>query len=90
MNQKQAIIEKVKQLAGNSYLFLDTAIEVKITPHSPSVNIWALCISPDDSIYLMDADEHWHELEETDLNYSLILATVYQRVNTIYKQFLAA
>lgn len=87
MDLKTEIIEKVKRLAGNNFLYLDTALVVKETPHTIPVNVWAVCVGPDDEIYLMDADEQWERLEETDDNYQLVLSTVCQRVKFIYKQY---
>ena len=34
----QECIEIVKNLAGNDYLYFDTAVEVKITPHTYPFN----------------------------------------------------
>lgn len=82
---KKIIIEKVKQLAGNNYLYFEDAISVKQTPHSIPVKMWAVCVK-DDAIYLMDSDEQWHELAEGDVNYHLVMASLFQRVMFIQKQ----
>jgi hypothetical protein len=83
---KKIIIEKVKQMAGNNWLNLDDAIQVKKTPHSPACRIWAICISPDNVIYLMDNNEQSFPLEENDINHNLVIASLYQRVMLINKK----
>lgn len=87
---KKIIIEKVKQMAGNTFLFFEDAISVKKTPHSIPVKIWAIVISPDNVIYLMDSNEQSFPLEETDINYHLVIASLYQRVMSMYKAYQAA
>jgi hypothetical protein len=84
---KKLIIEQVKEMVGERYLYFDDAISVKKTPHSIPVKMWAVSISPDDVIYLMDSNQEWNPLEETDMNYHLVIASLYQRVVSIYKQF---
>lgn len=84
---KKQIIDLVKKMAGHNYLYLDSVLQVKKSPHSPSASIWAIAISPDDNIWLMDANEQWFELEDSDINYSLVLSTLFQRVQTIYKNY---
>ena len=80
----------VKQLAGHEFLYLETALVVKKTPHTYPLSVWAVSVSPANQIFLMDADEQWFELEEGDISYSLLIATLYQRVRTIYLQYQAA
>jgi hypothetical protein len=87
---KQEITRMVKQLAGHEFLYLETALVVKKTPHSYRVNVWAVCVSPRNQIFLMDDQEQWFELEEKDVNHPLVIATLYQRVSTIYKTYQAA
>lgn len=87
---KSEIIKMVKRLAGHEFLYLDTKLQVKKTPHTIPVNVWAICVSPDDRIYLMDSNEESFELEEGDTDYSLVLNTVYQRIRMIYMQYQAA
>lgn len=86
---KKIIIEKVKQLAGNNYLYFEDAISIKKTPHSIPVKMWAVSISPDDVIYLMDSDQRSFPLEEGDVNYHLVIASLYQRVTFIFRNKVA-
>jgi hypothetical protein len=79
---KKAIIEQVKQIVGEGFLYFDDAIAVKKTPHEPSYRIWAVAVK-DERISLMDSSEEWHELEETDINHNLIIASLFQRVMLI-------
>lgn len=87
---KQQIIESVKNLVGNEFLYFDTSLLIKFTPHTWPIQIWAVCVSPQGDIYLMDGFEEWHKLEETDTNYDRVLSTLYQRISTIEKLFKTA
>ena len=82
---KKIIIEKVKQMAGNTFLFFEDAISVKKTPHSIPVKMWAVCVK-DERIALMDSNQEWFELEEGDINYHLVVASLYQRIIHLSKK----
>ena len=70
----------MKDLVGHDYLYFDTAVEVKTTPHSHPFNAWAVCVSPADDLFVMDSDEQWHKVELSDVNASLVLGSLYQRL----------
>jgi hypothetical protein len=70
----------VKSLAGHDYLYFDQAVEVKVSPHSYPFSAWAVCVSPSDTLYVMDSDEQWHEVELTDNNGALVIGSLYQRL----------
>ncbi len=73
-------IEIVKELVGHEFLYFDTAIEVKVTPHSFPFNAWAVCVSPNNELFVMDSDEQWHQVELTDDNAALVIGSLYQRL----------
>jgi hypothetical protein len=87
---KETIIAMIKDLVGNEYLYFQTSLLVKITPHTWPVQIWAVCVSPKNQIFLMDGLETWNELEETDRNYSVVLQSLFQRMQAIYKTYKTA
>ena len=72
-------VEIVKELVGHEFLYFDTAIEVKVTPHSFPFNAWAVCVSPNNELFVMDSDEEWHQVELTDDN-ALVIGSLYQRL----------
>lgn len=82
---KETIITQVKELVGEGVLYFHTALQAKVTPHTWPVQMWAVCVKGD-RIALMDGVQMWHELEETDKNYPIVLSSLYQRIQTIYKQ----
>lgn len=84
---KQDIINTVSKLVGNHYLYFQAALKAKLSPHTQPFQAWAVCVSPDNELYLMDADEQWQKLEETDLNYPVVLNTLYQRVKLIETKY---
>lgn len=87
---KEQIVEMVKGLVGNEYLYFDTSLLIKLSPHTWPIQIWAVCVSPSNDIYIMDGFEQWEKLEESDRNYSEVLLTLFQRVSRIEKQFKTA
>ena len=80
----------MKDLAGNEYLYFDTAVEVKITPHSYPFAAWGVCASPDNRLFVMDSDEQWHEVELTDDNAALVIGSLYQRLTLMRTQYAKA
>lgn len=83
---KKMIIEMVLATVGNEYLYFGDALKIKKSPHSPVITIWAVCVSPDQEIYLMDSDQEWHKLEETDMDYNLVIASLWARMKVITKK----
>lgn len=76
----------VKELVGHKVLYFDDALKVKKSPHTPDVNIWGISISPKDEIFLMDAQQKWWPLEESDMNYNLVIASLWARMKVISKK----
>lgn len=74
----------VRELVGSEYLYFDTALTIKLSPHSFPVNLWAVCTTPApwNKVYVMDAGQEWHEVAETD---NVLIESLYQRVQTIKK-----
>ncbi|HVF81952.1 MAG TPA: hypothetical protein VM884_08460 [Flavisolibacter sp.] len=72
--------EIVKDLVGHDYLYFETSVEVKTTPHAHPFSAWAVCVSPKDALYVMDAEEQWHEVELEDMNAGLVIGSLYQRL----------
>ena len=83
----QDCIEIVKDLVGHEYLYFDTAVEVKVTPHTPPFAAWAVSVSPKDELYAMDRDEQWHRVELTDMNAALVIGSLYQRLQMMRVQY---
>ena len=73
-------------IVGLDFLYFDTAIEVKQTPHRDPVRIWGVTVNKNGSVWLMTSDQQWHQLETTDLNYNLVAASVYQRLKMYSKK----
>lgn len=70
----------VKDLVGHDYLYFETSVEVKTTPHTYPFSAWAVCVSPKDELFVMDADEQWHQVELEDMNAGLVIGSLYQRL----------
>lgn len=76
----QDIITAIKNLVGANYLYLQDAITIKLNPHTYPVNIWAVCASPNNQLFVMDADENWFEVSEKD---ALVIPSIYQRIKAL-------
>lgn len=83
-------IDLVKNAAGHEYLYFDTAVQVKLTPHSYPFQAWAVCVSPKDELYVMDSDEQWHQLTISDNPAHLMIGSLYQRLSTMRTQYAKA
>jgi hypothetical protein len=73
-------MEIVKNLVGHDYLYFESPVEVKVTPHTYPFSAWAVCVSPKDELYVMDNDEQWHQVELEDYNAALVIGSLYQRL----------
>jgi hypothetical protein len=86
---KEQTVEIIRELVGEGVLYFSTSLLAKVTPHTWPVQMWAVCVK-ENRIALMDGAEMWHELEETDRNYSIVISSLYQRVRTIKQTLKAA
>lgn len=73
-------IDIIRDLVGTEYLYFDSPVEVKTSPHTFPFSAWAVCVSPKDELFVMDADEAWHPVELTDINAALVIGSLYQRL----------
>jgi hypothetical protein len=80
-------IGMVKDLVGHEYLYFETAIQVKLTPHSFPFAAWAVCVSPEDVLYVMDAEEQWHPFSGSDANAALLAGSLYQRLRMLRRNY---
>ena len=79
-NQLKQCIELVKEWVGNEYLYFDTALQVKYSPHHFPFSIWGLCVSPTDTLYVMDSDQQWYPIEAATGTDDLVIGSIYQRL----------
>ena len=86
----QECIDIVKDLVGNEYLYFDSAVEVKVTPHSFPFAAWAVCVCPKNELYVMDCNEQWHQVELDDDNALLVIGSLYQRLRLMRRQYAKA
>lgn len=86
----QECIDMITELVGHEYLYFDSAIEVRVTPHSFPFNAWAVCVSPKDQLYVMGSDEEWHEVELDDHNAALVIGSLYQRLKLMRRDYAKA
>ena len=76
----QECVEIIRELVGNEYLYFDSAVEVKITPHSIPFLAWAVAVSPKDENFIMDNNQEWHMLQIEDMNAGLMIGSLNQRL----------
>jgi len=73
-------VEIVRDLVGHEPLYFETAVEVKVSPHTFPFAAWAVCVSPKEELFVMDSDEQWHQVELSDFNAALVIGSLYQRL----------
>ena len=83
-------VDIVKDLVGTDYLYFESAVEVKVSPHSFPFSAWAVCVSPGNELFVMDSREQWHQVELTDDNASLVIGSLYQRLRLMRTQYAKA
>lgn len=83
-------VELVKDLAGHEYLYFDTALEVKTSPHSYPFQAWGVCVSPRNELYVMDSSQEWHRIEPFVGNAPLVVTSLYQRLQLMRRQYAKA
>ncbi len=83
-------IDIVKGLVGHEYLYFDSKVEVKTSPHTFPFAAWAVCVSPTDDLYVMDADEEWHQVSLSDQKDALVIGSLYQRLRLMRMQYAKA
>jgi len=83
-------IDMIRTLVGDEYLYFDSAVEVKTSPHTPPFAAWAVCVSPAGELYVMDRDEQWHPLETDDRGAALVVGSLYQRLKLMRSRYAKA
>ena len=80
----------VRDLVGNDYLYFDSAVEVKVSPHSFPFAAWGVCVSPKNDLFVMDNNQQWHQVELNDDHASLVIGSLYQRLRLMRIQYAKA
>ncbi|HEX2532814.1 MAG TPA: hypothetical protein VHK69_03705 [Chitinophagaceae bacterium] len=83
-------VEIVRSLAGHEYLYFDTSVEVKTSPHSYPFSAWGVCVSPDSRLYVMDSGQEWHEVEPESDSSGLVIGSLYQRLRLMRTRYAKA
>jgi hypothetical protein len=86
-NITQDCVDIVKDLAGHEYLYFDTALEVRTSPHTFPFQAWGVCASPQDELYVMDGNQEWHKIEPNVGNAYLVLGSLYQRLQLLRRKY---
>jgi hypothetical protein len=82
MNKLQEIINAVKSEAGNEYLYFSEPVRIKLNGHFGTFHIWGARVSPDNVLYVMDADLQWEKVENLPIDL-VVIHYLYERVKTI-------
>jgi hypothetical protein len=86
-NITQECLDIVKDLVGHEYLYFDTALEVRTSPHTFPFQAWGVCVSPENEIYVMDGNQDWHKVEPNVGNAYLVLGSLYQRLQLLKRKY---
>lgn len=82
---KNELLKQIFELLKNHFdgkITFDDPIIVKSGPHSYPVKVYGLEAAYRD-IWVMDDDETWYTLEETDNNFSMIAHSIIQRLKLL-------
>jgi hypothetical protein len=86
MNTEKLILEIIELMKGvEGPLYFDTAISVKPTPHFHLCSIWAVWVD-NKKVFLMVADQTWHQFEASDTNANMVGSSVVQRLKLLKMQ----
>lgn len=83
----QECVDIIKDLARHEYLYFDSALEVRTSPHSFPFLAWGVCVSPHDEIYVMDSNQEWHKVEPNKGNAHLVVGSLYQRLQLMRRKY---
>jgi hypothetical protein len=86
-DQLKEIADTVLELVQNEYLYFDTAVSIKLSPHSRPDNFWAICVSPANDVYIMNAGEEWFRIEACDRGAETVIGSLYQRIKLIQQRY---
>jgi len=84
-NMMQDCVDIIKDLVGHEYLYFDTALEIRTSPHVFLFQAWGVCVSTTEELYVMDGNQQWHKVEPDVGNANLVIGSLYQRLK-IYQQ----
>lgn len=76
----QQIAKAIQSLVGNEYLYLDSPIVVRSYFPAADYRGWALCVSPDGTIYIMDAYQQWESVSEED---EMMIGVVWEKMKSM-------
>lgn len=88
-NLLQECIDIIQDLVGDEYLYFESAIEVKTSPHSLPFLAWGVCVSPDDDLFVMDNNQEWHQVKAEAAN-ALLIGSLYQRLQLMRRKYAKA
>lgn len=74
------ILDIFSSLTSSGHFNLPTPLDLGIC------RIWSVSVSPTNEIYLMDQEQQWYPLEETDHNYNTVLESLFLKIHDIIKQ----
>jgi hypothetical protein len=77
----------VKEMVGNQYLYFADGIQVQLNENSAPFYAWAVSVSPNDNLYVMDAEEEWHKLELEDVNSDNMLYYLNKYIIKMHQNF---
>lgn len=86
MKQLNEAIEMVRELVGKDYLYFDKAVTARPTEISFPFYAWAVCVGPDQVLYVMDNDEQWFPVKENQTSIRLINA-LHARIYIMYIKY---
>lgn len=82
-------IEQIKLIADTVHkehdgkIMFDSPITIKQNPHSFPIHLYGIEIESISGVWLMDSNQEWHKLEDTDRNFSIVANSIIQRLKLL-------
>jgi hypothetical protein len=80
----EEIIRILTSFFGNDYFYWDEVLLVPVDGQA-DVSLWAIVASPTGVIFVMDANEDWHEVSRDN---EALIAILHERMKKIEKHYL--
>lgn len=81
----KAIATIMRELCSHDHLYFDTPLKVKRAPNAPALHFWAASVSPAGDVYVMDADQEWHQVEQREQD-AQVMESLFHRVRFLKQQ----
>lgn len=81
ISEVQEVINEVAEGYGRGKTYFDTPVTIELNPFP--ISIYGVYVHKNDSVWLMDGNENWHNLTATDNNAACVAGAIFERLNVL-------